>query len=67
MTENKHSICLVTDDFVPASTGVGFHAQQVGQELARRGHRVSVITTRRRGEPDRDTWNGITVDRKSVG
>ena len=63
MNNGKRSICLVTDDFVPACTGVGFHAQQIGQELARRGHRVSVITTRRRGEPEIETWNGVTVYR----
>jgi glycosyltransferase involved in cell wall biosynthesis len=59
----KLSICMVSDDARPAATGVGTHIQQVSKELARRGHRVSILTTRRRGEPELETWEGVRLHR----
>lgn len=57
------SICMVSDDFLPAMTGVGIHLKLVAPELARRGHQVSVITTRRAGEPEVEQWQGVTIYR----
>ncbi|MBK6295885.1 MAG: glycosyltransferase [Rhodoferax sp.] len=57
------SICMVSDDFLPAMTGVGTHLKLVGPELVRRGHRVCVITTRRSGEPEVEQWEGVTIYR----
>ena len=57
------SICMISDDFLPAATGVGVHLKLIGPELARRGYRVSVITSRRKGEPDVERWEGITIYR----
>jgi 1,2-diacylglycerol 3-alpha-glucosyltransferase len=57
------SICMISDDFLPAATGVGVHLKLIGPELARRGHRVSVITTRRKGEPELEEWEGVAVHR----
>ena len=57
------SICMVSDDFLPAMTGVGVHIKIVAPELARRGHQVSVITTRRKGEPEVERWEGVTIYR----
>lgn len=57
------SICMISDDFLPAATGVGVHLKLIGPELARRGHRVAVITSRRKGEPDVEHWEGVTVHR----
>ena len=57
------SICMVSDDFLPAMTGVGVHIKLVAPELVRRGHRVSVITTRRKGEPEVEQWEGVTIYR----
>lgn len=57
------SICMVSDDFLPAATGVGVHLKLVAPELARRGHRVCVITSRRPGEPAVEQWQGVTVYR----
>jgi glycosyltransferase involved in cell wall biosynthesis len=57
------SICMLSDDFLPAATGVGTHVQRVSEELVRRGHRVSVITTRRAGEPGQEDWRGVRVYR----
>lgn len=59
----KLSICMISDDFLPATTGVGVHVQCISKELAQRGHRVSVITSRRRGEPEFETWNGVRIYR----
>jgi len=56
-------ICMVSDDFLPAMTGVGVHIKLVAPELVRRGHRVSVITTRRKGEPEVEQWEGVTIYR----
>lgn len=57
------SICMTSDDFLPAATGVGVHIQLISKELAKRGHRVAVLTTRRRGEPEQETWEGVRVHR----
>ena len=43
----RFSVAMVADDFLPAVTGVGVHVQKVSAELAARGHRVVVITSRR--------------------
>lgn len=57
------SICMVSDDFLPAMTGVGIHLKIVAPELVRRGHKVCVITTRRKGEQATERWEGVTVYR----
>ena len=57
------SICMVSDDFLPAATGVGTHLKLLTPELVRRGHRVCVITSRRPGEPEVAQWEGVTVFR----
>jgi glycosyltransferase involved in cell wall biosynthesis len=57
------SICLVSDDFLPAATGVGIHVQRIGEGLVRRGHRMSLITTRRPGQAAREEWRGVQVHR----
>ena len=54
---------MVSDDFLPAMTGVGIHIKLVAPELARRGHRISVITSRRKGEPEIEQWGGVTIYR----
>ena len=60
-TGKKLSICLVSDDFLPAATGVGSHLQVVAAELAKRGHEVAVITTRRPEHPAFEIWQGVKV------
>ena len=57
------SICMVSDDFLPVMTGVGIHLKLVAPELVRRGHKVSVITTRRKGEAEVEQWEGVTIYR----
>lgn len=57
------SICMISDDFLPAATGVGVHLKLIAPELSRRGHRIAVITTRRKGEPEMEQWQGVTVHR----
>lgn len=57
------SICMVSDDFLPAMTGVGTHIKLVAPELVRRGHQVTVITTRRQGEAEVEHWEGVTIYR----
>ena len=61
--QNPLSICMVSDDFLPAATGVGTHIKLLVPELVKRGHKVSVITTRRKGEPEIEKWEGVTVYR----
>jgi glycosyltransferase involved in cell wall biosynthesis len=63
LAQRRLAICLISDDFRPAATGVGLHVQSVGSELARRGHQVSVVTTRREGEPSTETWEGLRLHR----
>ena len=54
---------MVSDDFLPAATGVGTHIKLLAPELVRCGHRVSVITTRRKGEPEIEQWEGLSIHR----
>lgn len=63
MSQLALSICMLSDDFLPGATGVGTHLQVISRHLAQRGHRVSIITTRRAGEPARQDWHGVQVYR----
>jgi glycosyltransferase involved in cell wall biosynthesis len=54
---------MISDDFLPGATGVGIHIQCIARELTRRGARVSVITSRRKGEPAFEVWNEVKVYR----
>jgi glycosyltransferase involved in cell wall biosynthesis len=54
---------MLSDDFLPAATGVGIHVQRVSRDLTERGHRVSIITSRRPGEPEEEIWHGVRVYR----
>lgn len=56
-------ICMISDDAMPAKTGVGAYLQLVCRELAKRNHRVTILTTRRRGEPEREDWEGVRIIR----
>jgi len=56
-------VCMFSDDFLPAATGVGSHLQSISSLLAQRGHSVNVVTSRRTGEPETQEWNGVTVHR----
>src|SRR5881394_2788466 len=57
------NICMTSDDVHPAATGVGIHVQNISRELAKRGHRISILTTRRPGEPEQETWEGVRLYR----
>ena len=63
MSENSLTIAMISDDFIPALTGVGIHVQKMSREMVARGHRVIVITTRRQGQPSSEIWEGVRVDR----
>ncbi len=60
---NALTIALITDDYAPAVTGVGVHVQKTAGELARRGLRVVVVTSRRRGQPAFEEKDGVRVHR----
>ena len=51
--------------YFPHRTGLTIHVQQVAEELVRRGHEVTVITTRYSNElpRDEDMHNGVRVIR----
>lgn len=63
LSQKNLSICMVSDDFLPAMTGVGVYLKLVAPELVKRGHNVSVITSRRSGEPEIEQWQGVTIYR----
>lgn len=54
---------MFSDDFLPGATGVGTHLQEICPHLVKRGHRVSVITTRRSGQPEFEMWRGVSIYR----
>lgn len=64
--ENSLSICMLSDDFLPAATGVGTHLQEISKLLTSSGCRVTIITTRRPGEPETETWEGTRVFRTNT-
>lgn len=61
--DSRFSVCMTTDDLLPAMTGVGVHVQQIARALVARGHRVSVLTSRRPGQPEVETWEGVRLHR----
>lgn len=63
LSKKNLSICMISDDFLPAMTGVGVYLKLVAPELVKRGHKVSVITSRRKGEPAVEQWQGVTIYR----
>ena len=61
------NILMVSDDFLPAATGVGSHLKVVAPLLVERGHNVSILTSRRDGEPEFEMHEGVKVFRaKSI-
>lgn len=62
-TGSSLSICMLSDDFSPAATGVGTHVQAISEHLTARGHQVLVVSTRRPDEPAFETWRGVQVAR----
>lgn len=61
--EKKLTVCLVSDDAIPAMTGVGTHIQLIARELVARGNRVVLLTTRRTGQAQFEEWEGVRVHR----
>src|ERR1051325_10253397 len=63
------TILIISQVFVPDPASVGQHIADVAYELARRGHRVLVSTSRRGFEnpsviyPARETLNGVEIRR----
>ncbi|MCM2324503.1 MAG: glycosyltransferase [Oligoflexia bacterium] len=56
-------ICMISDDFLPAATGVGIHLQSVCSQLRARGHEVFVITSRRKGQDSLEERKGVKIYR----
>lgn len=54
---------MTSDDFDPAITGVGIYLQRLCAELLRRGHRLSVVTSRQGRQPAEETRGDLTVHR----
>jgi 1,2-diacylglycerol 3-alpha-glucosyltransferase len=61
--KTKQNILMVSDDFLPAATGVGFHMQIICRELVSHGHQVVILTSRQKGQPSEETWHGVKVYR----
>lgn len=60
--ERRLKILMVSDDMVPAITGVGIHVYTIAKELASRGHNVSVLTASSKPHlPSEETLDGITI------
>lgn len=57
------SILMISDDFLPAATGVGIHLQLMSKALVQQGYKVSILTSRRKGQAPKEDWNGVTVYR----
>lgn len=57
------SVAMITDDFLPANTGAGIIVQKNCLELVRLGFKIIVLTSRKKGQPPVETWQGITIYR----
>ncbi len=60
---NNLTILMVSEDFFPAITGIGFHLQGIIPSLVQMGHKVHVLTTKRAGENALEEWKGATIHR----
>ena len=65
MRREPLSILIALQYYVPHRTGLTIHVQRIAEALARRGHRVSVLTARFRPDLPRDEQviNGVRVIR----
>lgn len=63
ITFEPQRILFVSDDFLPAKTGVGSYLQHITQELVQRGHQVVILSSRRPEQSAKEIWNGATVYR----
>jgi glycosyltransferase involved in cell wall biosynthesis len=67
--DDRKTLLVFSQTFVPDPASVGQHMADVAVEMARRGHRVVVYTSRRGYEnpdveyPKRETLNGVDVRR----
>jgi glycosyltransferase involved in cell wall biosynthesis len=57
------SIVLLSDLYRPVTGGLEGHVQALGQELRRRGDRVTVVTLAQPGEPAVEDEDGVSVRR----
>lgn len=60
-------VAMVTDFYWPLLGGVEQHVRTVAHELARRGHRVTVITTQTGESPERELDGAVDVRRIRTG
>src|SRR5690348_15983854 len=69
MHQDRRTLVIISQTFVPDPASVGQHIADVAQEMARRGHRVVVYTSNRGYEnpglryPSRKNLNGVDVRR----
>jgi glycosyltransferase involved in cell wall biosynthesis len=57
------NILMISDDFLPAATGVGMHLQIICKELVREGHKVTVLTSQQGHQGLHETWEGVQIER----
>jgi 1,2-diacylglycerol 3-alpha-glucosyltransferase len=62
-TNTKKHVLMVSDDFLPAATGVGMHLQIVCKELVREGHQVTVLTSKQGNQESQELWEGVEIER----
>ena len=53
----------IADDFLPSITGAGVSARYLCKDLVSRGHNVCVITTRRKGQAEVESWEQVKIYR----
>ena len=71
--EQRKSLLVISQTFRPDPASVGQHMTDVAVEMARRGHRVRVITSARGYEdasvkyPSREIYHGVEIRRLPLG
>ncbi|KJS03515.1 MAG: hypothetical protein VR65_00680 [Desulfobulbaceae bacterium BRH_c16a] len=57
------NILMISIDYPPVPGGISAHVYELSKALAKAGHRVSVVTRRRTGQPQRSAADGWEVYR----
>lgn len=71
-SKKQRTLLFLSQVFVPDPASVGQHMADAAREMASRGYRVVVITSRRGYEdtsvlyPPRESWNGVDIIRVSL-
>ncbi len=60
------NILMISIDYPPVPGGISAHVYELSQALMKAGHKITVVTRKREGEPDHSTIDGIDIHRVAL-